>query len=87
MIVDAQGLQTFATEIQKLMADRQTTGQDYFSGNVYLLYMFPERLGHPRIEGAKVLAEQGLFTLFRLPFGTSEGQDAVAGGSSECTAN
>jgi len=87
MIVDPQGLQTFATEVQKLMADRQTTGQDYFSGNVYLLYMFPERLGHPRIEGAKVLAEQGLFTLFRLPFGTSEGQDAVAGGTSECTAN
>jgi hypothetical protein len=87
MIVDGQGLQAFAAEIQALMADRQTMGRDYFSGNVYLLYMFPERLGYPRIEGGRVLAEQGLFTLFRLPFGRNEGQDAIAGDSATCIAN
>jgi hypothetical protein len=87
MILDSRGLQAFAAEIEELMADRQATGRDDFGGNIYLFYMFPERLGYPRIEGARVLAEQGLFTLYRLPFGMNDGQDGVADGSSVCSAN
>ena len=87
LIGDEKGLQAFSAEIQDLMAGRRATGQDDFGGNVYLLYMFPERLGYPRIAGATVVAEQWLFTLYRLPVGMSDGRDALAGNSPVCNAN
>jgi hypothetical protein len=87
MIVEAQGLQEFSEEIRSLMAVRRMTGRDDFGRNVYLLYMFPQRLRYPRIEGARVLAEHELFTLFQLPAGVAQGSDAVAVSGSECNAN
>jgi hypothetical protein len=87
MIVEAQGLQEFSAEIRSLMASRRATGRDDFGGNVYLLFMFPERLGYPRIGDAGVVAEGKLFTLYRLFPGANERLEPNVPDAVECGFN
>jgi hypothetical protein len=83
-VADAAALQDFQREIEDLMVRRKEIGRDTFGGNVYLLLLFPRFPGHTQMDGATVIADRHLFTLYRLAMTTDGGPSTRGEVASTC---